>query len=454
MSELIELITIIIKKPIAKLVLIIIGLIIIGSIVYSIVYSVPRLSATQINTIGSTGVIDNEIISYNGLSFYSINPSSDSKPNIVFTPNYRLPVPDKIFWGNKDGALIRFSSGFNYSPVEDYINSNDMTFTNQYSILWYLSFTDGSLTPVDNTPDPINLVLFNSKDNNFYYIINESGEENINELKVFDTSKKSTSALNAQVPYQILSLAECSTDGSVLCAISYTNNGKKALYSVNNSGDFNREMEAIGQIIPTLDPSTFITLEDPQINDVDTTYKKLSTVNITDGKKIDYSTNEIGDSSFISGIVNKSNYLLTDDGSRYLYLQSNLFNMKSVKNGIIDLGDPILTDSSLINKDFAIVKSTISGDNYLLTAKKINQKFSKISDDVFRETINQCLTKEGVAENYAIDEQIITIFIDDSSYQTKVGSVQDCLSKTPEIMLGHEYKFRGISSENGRVTTD
>ncbi len=462
-NELPELINDLLRRRWVRLTLVVVVLILIVWTVLYISLQPAKMTATPlgITTDSTIQTAGDTINVYNGTSFYTIDTANNNAVKVIFTPNYRLPEILSMSWADDKGALLNFTgSGLTHTPVFDYLFEHDIDYYDGDYYTWYLDFSTGELSLVGDFNLVGDTAHYSAKDDGYYFVpdIQFSGtRDTINQLWFYSLESGESSVVVSSFNNDVSSITSCDYQGNTVCIVARKTSeayGDAYLYATSVS---NKKLTTVykqqGDIYPTPLSDTFVLLgEAEEYNDVSVIYKKISTLNISSNKTVDYSGSVFANSAVV-GIDNGSLYIVDGETSEIVWLKSNVIVGDSQVNSVDseDLEDGMMLMSNQSGNN--VIVASMTGDIYLLSSKN-SASPTKDSTESAAALIGGCTNKYN--GSFSSDSSKYTIFIkdDESSFVSNIAEIKKCIAQHPSLMVGYTYEYRGVSGVNGRISTD
>ena len=408
-------------------------------------------------------VFNNKIRAYNGVSFYEIDPISDTKPKILYTPNFRLPKPSKTVYSD-NGVLLNFESGINFSPVEEYFEKNDISSFSSPLMTWYLDFSDGSFSLVNASDIKENLAVYSEKDNGYYFVANnnldadETGSGD--SVYFYDLKTKSSSVVTSDSKYIISSLSSCDKDSFNLCVVGQNldeSDGKLSLSAVSKDGSIKTIKKVDGQILNTPDKNVFLNLTDTSTDgEIDVVYKKIDIFDISNDKITSFS-GEVPDSNLAISKLENNYYFVNGLDNNLAYLNTGISNSVDWRplpiNKDMSINNGFIVYNNLSTNDFILVQQP-NGNYYIINNSPTDQQFNKTKEEQVTKVVNECVQVPDTETSVSRDGSLYSIYIDYNKLSESIVIINKCLAKNVDNLYGYTYEFRGIDTLNGRVATD
>ncbi len=416
------------------------------------------------------GTYDDNLVIYNGLSFYQVNPISESGFKILYTPNYRLPVPSRIVWSNT-GVLLNFDRGVNLTPIENKLVESGAAYSPSINYMtWYLDFEDGSLSLVDELPLGTHPSVYSSSSGGFYYITGEVenlGDDGVNQLKFFDTKTKKMNVTIDNLSFLPISMTNCDTNGGKnVCLVGATAYNKNSIQSISKTGNIKELVNEKGRIVPSSTESVFVLLGDSKIyNDTDLVYNKISLFDVSTEKtkRVNFS-GKVADNSLVFSQLSDLHIFLDGKDDKYATLKRGWFgnntlewsalNLKPSGNTkeLPDISSGFIVYEEKPSRNF-ILMSSLSRKTYLLSKDRVLQDLSRLNKDSIIKSVGSCISKP-ISDQVEVIDNSITIYLEEENMLDQLPDIKKCIAKDRKNLPGYFYEFRGVSSESGRISTD
>lgn len=417
---------------------------------------------TGITLDSHVSVLGDKLAVYNGSSFYKVDPYTKGSPQVVYTPTNRLPNVSNIVWADTNGALLNFSGGINYSPVEPYFvnHKQDQYAGNLHT--WYLDFKSGELTVVDEYTIQKEQAFYSSKLGGFFYIPNidyADIDPGRNKLRFYDIKTKKTSTVIEDFNTRVYSMQPCPNEGDVCIAGLKRNNSdrKSGVYAISKNGTEKTLLVHEGDIYSSPVPSKYILLGGIKpYQEVDILYTTVQIVDISDN------TTELLNTNVFSGGITvgkrgDSLYYVDGRSSEYYTFNTSPVSKSLGTDSLILSENSNLTNGMILtNKtgdSHTVLVSSLDRFVHVLSDIPIEQTFSKKTDTDINKSINACT--EGLGGSYDIDGLKIRIFVkDDDTFNDSLKAVKACVAEDPANLLSYTYTYQGVSPFNQRISTD
>ena len=464
-SELIDTLKYAFQKKAVRVVLAAFVLILLSLSLFHLFNRVPTLSVakTNLNNSNFISLQNGKLLSYNGLSFLEVDPSSNSQPKVIATPKFKMPTPSSVIWASENGVLLNFRSGIIHSPIEDYIVSRGDSIADNYYGTWYFDFSKSELKFVDEGDfNPLS-TIYSPKDSGFYYISNakQSDIEPVSILKFYDIKNNKTSTIASKFNITTYSMNLCDKNGASLCAIGRDDDqpyGESTLYTISRIGDINKVFTYEGETISAPNINQYITLtEGSEHQEIDMIYKKIIVTDIsnTEITKKEYPATMFAD-SLSASYIGKSIFLIDSRNDEYVvlndsWLSNNTQTGKLIINKDYDLKKGINAIAHASDANTMLVTSP-SGQIYTIRQSKSSQIYEVKGKESIEQALQECTSPNN--SSFDINDNSITLLVgDDDNFNKNLNQTKECLSK-PELLYGYSYGVRGVSPENGRISTD
>lgn len=451
------------RKSVRIIVVLLPTLLIIWAVVHTLLQP-ATLAARPLNlSLDSNIQSDGDTIKvYNGNSFYTIDTANSNAVKVVFTPEYRLPTIDTMSWAGEKGALLTFGSGIMHTPVYDYFTQHNLDTTSDEYYTWYLDFTTGKLSLVDEFNLESDTAYYSEKDNGFYYVPNikySEIEADRNTLRFYSLHTHQSSTVVDDFNTTVQSIKQCDQPNATVCIVGRKKGetyGKMYIFATSKDS---KKLATVytqqGEVYQTPLKNTYILLSDPEDFDgVGVLYKKITTFNIVTSEKHEY-TGTMFDRSMSIGVKDDTLYLIDGENNEVVWLRSNIIPGDSQINSIAseesyNLGEGIIVVPRQDSRN--ILVASVAGDVYTLSTH--NQETPVRAEATkSAEIVGECTTQYNGKPSITGSTYIIFVE-DDDSFTTNLANIQQCLAKNPSVMVGYTYSYKGTSGINGRISTD
>ena len=399
---------------------------------------------------------------YNGNSFYTIDLVNNNAKKVIFTPEYRLPEVSTIAWAGEKGVLLNFKSSVMYTPVYDYFVEHNLDITSDDYATWYLDFSTGKLSLVDENILQDDTAHYSKKDNGFYYVPDLAFSEtdvDRNVLSFYSLESNTSTVVVDDFNVSVQSMKDCDQPNGTICIVGRKNAEAYGKYYVFSTSKATKKLSTVythqGELYETPLQDTYILLSEPtDYQGTSTLYKKITTLNIKTNQKRDYPGNVFG-GSVVVGVENNKIYIIDGHNNEVVWLNDGVFNGSSSVGSITSdksygLDDGIsIVPSQQGNK---VLIASVSGNTYALSTEKLTLP-TAVSTEKSEELIGECLTQKS--KIYTTSERNYTILIeDDDSFSETLKKLKLCIANNPDNLVGYTYTYKGFSSVNGRISTD
>lgn len=463
-------------KPAAFIVLfLIIVLIIVGISIMFAPHKSYELKNTHLNTSTSRVDVDGTtLFSYSSDSFTAYDLQENTPPDILLT-GIKLPDLKDITWANKQGAIITLQntdeSSLFGTAIQAYIDRNTAN-TNQLrnTTMWYIDFSNGSLTPV--SPNGVifdNSIVYSESEKGFYLIANPSAASRINnDVIFFSTETKQLSNRGTMKNYNSISSASLCMNNSALCVVGYKIESPKSIQLSSftfNSKSEKSYIKATGIIEKTNVDNIFAVFNDSSNNSSDNeaddfTFKEINFFDVSQDKSD--STIAIPETNQASSILidpeNTETKIIIGVNNSYNTYRSEVRTflgfMTKRDVTIANADDTQLTDviSSSGNSNTAIVADS-NGNYRLITPSSTKQQFDIESDDKVSQALTACESKVGAFNDFEVSESEIKVMTLGTlnDYTKSFREIGDCLKQSPNIFTGRAVTYYGLSERSARI---